>query len=623
MGKWDEKPKNRFDEAGSKLSKPIGLPTNDQLEAIKFARNQERDIGKFARDAKRNNDIRAFLAAVGAGYTNRGNENVDDKTERYVEKANQKRFQGDSVVGSGQQPAEQAQQPFGGGAMGNGRGTTPWNAKSSSEGSSGGQWVNTGGASSGGTQPLPPNTPPVPAPTAGFPVGSGSEIGTAQPATPAMSAAEQSKQATLEKTLAGNFGKVAQARAQAKQSGETYDATPSFDTRTEGRKAFVDTVKTLYEETGGINERESEQARARGAALGLTPQQIQDTLDEQTELSPEAIAERAKDRKQKKFGDSDKKIEEAIAGLDKTKFTPEQIAQIKENMKGLSSQDRKDSTDFAKKKTQERGYNPNEISDILSKYKTTGDELIRSGKDYDKAMLDRVAETRKTLSDMTKAGENREQAYSDASDQAAIDREKGLLKNKDAYSVQQRLQSDYYDEVIASEEFKQREQNKSEVSQTYNYLYGDNAPEVGAPPEKMNYENFNPDYNPKAYSKEKQSQINEDQDRRIAELRGVKYEPRPNLDSMSREEFLKYAGTTAREAEEVLKKNAENKIRTVSKTYAEWAGEALKKKLAEARGEKLTPQAQINTKKIQGAYEKASRGADDILFGLSFDQRKV
>ena len=363
MGLWDKK--------DWKIDQPIGIKSEADQRSINIERQRAQFLGKVMREARRNGDLKGYLAVEAAGYKDRGIENVDDKNRRYLDKVQQDRFYGDAAVGPGQQPAKGAQQPFGGEAIGNGSGNSPKNARSSLEGSSGGEWVNTGGASSGSTQPLPPNTPP---PT-----------GTAQPATPTMSAAEQSKQATLEKTLAGNFGKVAQARAEAQQSGGTYDATPSFDTRTEGRKAFVDTVGTLRGKDGGITPKEKEQAQARGAALGLTPQQIQDTLDGETELSPEAIAERAKGRKdaayQKEFGDSDKKIEEAIAGLDKTKFTPEQIAQIKENMKGLSSQDRKDSTEKAATSRAEREQKRFEKETVakqeLDTYNPLGDALDR------------------------------------------------------------------------------------------------------------------------------------------------------------------------------------------------------------------------------------------------------
>ena len=353
------------DKKDWKIDKPIGIQSEQERQAINQARRRDQFIGKVMREARSNKDLKGYLEAEKAGYTDRGIENVDDKNARFRESANQRRFYGDGAVGPGQPPTGGSQPPTGS--------SQPPNV---------------------GTPPTT-GTPPVPAPTAGFPVGSGSEIGTAQPATPAMSAAEQSKQATLEKTLAGNFGKVAQARAQAKQSGGTYDATPSFDTRTEGRKAFVDTVGTLNVKEGGITPKEVEQAKARGAVLGLTPQQIQDTLDGETELSPEAIAGRAKSKKDaaakkaydKEFKSSDDYIEKAIAGLG-SKFTDaNKVADsISKPLDAVSFQRIEAALDSSRRREGNRAMN---FADIIGGYLTgKKNKIVKTIKEPRQASID-------------------------------------------------------------------------------------------------------------------------------------------------------------------------------------------------------------------------------------------
>jgi len=415
------KPKNRFDEAGSKLDKPRGLPTNDQLEAIKFARNQERDIGKLARDAKRNGDTKAYLLAVGAGYTNRGIENVDDKTDRYIEKANQKRFQGDTVVGPGQQPAGNAQQPAGGEALGNGRGDKPWNARSAAQGSSGKQWVNVG---------------EVPLEGAQQPAGEQQQVPSARTGgiTPVMINGKEA-------LFAGNDDSVWRAAIADRDNRYGDNASPTgaqpsipakpksfFEERTSGRQAFVDTVRNQRSGEEGVTDKFSEQARKQGAALGLTPQQIQDTLDGQTELSPEAIAGRAKGRKdeayQKEFGDSDKEWAESIKDLP---------ASMKTTLEALSPQEKKDALAKTKEKVaasraeidQKRSERETIAKQELDTYDPLGDALDRAKKLADESIESAASRSEKfkTLQESN---------------------EKARLEDQNNLSYM-RLEADYYD----------------------------------------------------------------------------------------------------------------------------------------------------------------------------------
>lgn len=491
MGLWDKK--------NWKIDQPIGVKTEADQRSINIERHRAQFLGKEMRDARRNKDLEKYLLVEAAGYKDRGIENVDDKNRRFLDKVHQDRFQGDRVVGVGQQPAEEAQQPFGGEAMGNGRGTSPRNAKSSSEGSSGGQWVNTSGASSGGTQPLPPNTPP---PT-----------GTAQPATPAMSAAEQSKQATLEKTLAGNFGKVAQARAQAKQSGGTYDATPGFTTRTEGRAAFVKGVQDA--EKQGINwqtltKEEQEAFLKKGKDLGLTEDQIGDVVagygKEEGGLSPASIAKRVADRKKSdynyEFEESDKKWAELVANA------PEKSRAM---LEGLSPQEKKESIAKAAETYSENRKNDEaNLKDALD----TWDRIKPSVTEGMRGLRD---DRNKFVDDQNKSQLEWSREWR---------REKGL-ETWDGITSEQTKQ--FWNDVKSK--------------------WGDNW-KIGDP---------------------------------------------------ESDQFKKFQEGTD--------------------FYDKFLNEGKFKK--DKADPPITPQASINIGKIQGAYEKASRGADDILFGLSFDQRKV
>ena len=110
-----------------------------------------------------------------------------------------------------------------------------------------------------------------------------------------------------------------------------------FEERASGRQDFVDTIRNQQIGEEGVTDKFAEQAREQGAALGLTPEQIQATLDGETELSPEAIARRAKSRKeeayQKEFGESDAKWAERIKDLP---------ADRKVMLEGLTPQQKKD-----------------------------------------------------------------------------------------------------------------------------------------------------------------------------------------------------------------------------------------------------------------------------------------
>ena len=570
-----------------KIDKPVGIQSKQERQAINQARRRDQFIGKVSREARRNKDLKGYLEAERAGYTNRGIENVDDKNARFRESANQRRFYGDAAVGSGQPPTGGSQPPNVGTPPTTGT-QTPSRLDDSITPRLDAQ------RAAGGTPPTA-GTPPVPAPTAGFPVGSGSEIGTAQPATPAMSAAEQSKQATLEKTLAGNFGKVAQARAQAKQSGGTYDATPSFDTRTEGRKAFVDVVGTLNKKEGGITPKEVEQAKARGAALGLTPQQIQDTLDGQNDLSPEAIAGRAKARKDeasaataaaakeaydKEFKASDDYIEKAIAGLG-PKFTDEDKAAIRKNMAGLKPEQRKEAADKSISDTEkgnaETTRKTKEFKDLLPAAKEALQGLIdvQDKYGYDSSNLKKLRG-----------------APALSKEQKAIMDEGGFITNRGGVEL---------DPVIPSGNPLFDNPNAESVA----WARGSVTPKTPSKEDEKKPNNelpkndvIRPD---RVWGDSLIGDANKVADLISKPLDAVSFQRvEAALDSSRRRE-----GNRAMNFADIIGGYLTGKKNKIVKTIKE------------------PPQASINIGKIQGSYEKASRGADDILFGLSFDQRKV
>jgi hypothetical protein len=444
MGLWDEK--------AWKIDQPIGVKSEADQRSINIERQRAQFLGKVMREARRNGDLKGYLAVEAAGYKDRGIENVDDKNRRFLDKVQQDRFYGDRAVGPGQQPAGNAQQPARGAAMGNGRGGSPENARGAAQGSSGGQWVNVGGAPLGGTQhptgsvQQPMGAQPV-APvqgrdSQGRPISMIDQEG--RPISPVdgyqkLSAAEESKRATLEKTLAGNFGKVAQARAEAQQSGGTYDATPGFTTRTEGRAAFVKGVEDA--EKQGFNwqnssEEEKEAFLKKGKDLGLTEDQIGDVVagygKEEGGLSPASMAKRAAERKASyyntEFGDSDKTMADSLKGLSepdpvtgKPKFTPDQIAQIRKNIAGLSPQQRKDSLEKAaasRTEREETKIREKEGTGAPDTYSPLGEALDRANKLADESIASAASRSEefKTLQESNDKARQEDKYYISISD---------------------------------------------------------------------------------------------------------------------------------------------------------------------------------------------------------------
>jgi hypothetical protein len=547
------------DERIWKIDQPIGVRSQADQRSINIERQRAQFLGKAMREARRNKDLQGYLDAEAAGYKDRGIENVDDKNRRYLDKVQQDRFYGDAAVGPGQRPTGGSQPPTGGG-------TQPPAGAAQTQG--------------GGTQP---------------PAGAAQPSAGGQPAAPVMSAAEQSKQATLEKTLAGNFGKVAQARAQAQQSGGTYDATPGFDTRTEGRSKFVDTIKGLTSPSdenllGMMTEEQEKQAREQGAKLGLSEDQINDTINGEGDLSPKAVAERAKGRKdaayQKEFAESDKKWAEYIK---------DRPADQKAMLEGLSPQEKKDA--LAKGKEIAKG----KIDSAKAKSQLAAEEYKYSGEQdkhsvfFDK--VDALGERAKEASDVL--GKSAERTRSVL---AEIDKDR---KERDALAGI--AMSEYEAAKNKSPDKPQRprpdmpearpdhvygQSLSGDFGQAFvGFAEGMNALLSGASDVLGGAVSWTGDrvINAGNYITNPETRVpTRAEIRDFAESRGVSY--KKGLDIFF---------------EERAKRNLEKKG---------W--------LPKSNGDGA-PQTSINIGKIQGSYEKAFRGADDILFGLSFDQRKV
>lgn len=321
---------------------------------MKIARQNERVLAKASRHARWNNDLKGYLAAQNAGYMYRGIENVDDKNLRYFQAANQRRFYGDSGVG-GQQPAGDTQRPAEGAQQPAGEQQQP-----PAEGRISSPTPSLVTSSGGGQLPAGSIQPPI---GGTQPLGGGTQL--------------------------PNVGTPKKPKS-------------FFEERASGRQDFVDTIRNQRSGEEGVTDKFAEQARKQGAALGLTSEQIQATLDGETELSPEAIAGRAKSKKdaaakeayQKEFGESDAKWAERIKGLP---------ADQKAMLEGLTPQQKKDSLtkgienaktkiDSAKTKGDKAG---KEIQDSLNRidgYMEKADDARAIREGYKDAKAKRLAE---------------------------------------------------------------------------------------------------------------------------------------------------------------------------------------------------------------------------------------
>ena len=513
--------------------------TKNQLEGMKIARQNERVLAKASRHARWNNDLKGYLAAQNAGnagYMYRGIENVDNKNLRYFQEANRRRFYGNSGVG-GQQPAGDTQRPAEGAQQPAGEQQQP-----PAEGRISSPTPSLVTSSGGGQLPAGGIQPPI----GGIqPLGGGTQL--------------------------PNVGTPKKPKS-------------FFEERASGRQDFVDTIRNQRSGEEGVTDKFAEQAREQGAALGLTPEQIQATLDGETELSPEAISGRAKSKKdaaakeayQKEFGESDAKWAERIKDLP---------ADQKAMLEGLTPKDKKDliekeSTSSAEREQrlkdkllldkQERDvYDP--LGDALDKLKTMSDSAV----DFGKASTER---TRKLLESVDLNQKTWDARIGMATSEYEAAKNKLPDKPKRNQPIRKETRPDHIYGQSLSGDFKQVAGATLEGTHAVLSGAGDALGGIASwtGDRVINAGNYivNPEMRVPT-----RAEI-----RDFAESKGVSYE----------------------------------KGRDIFET--ERAKRNLKKK---GMMPKESPQASINIEKIQGSYEKASRGADDILFGLSFDQRKV
>lgn len=215
---------------------------------------------------------------------------------------------------------------------------------------------------------------------------------------------------------------LAQADAVAKQASNDAKAFGSgeghgFASLAAQRKEFVDIIRNNKGDS-----RVKEQAMRRGKELGLSAAQVEATLAGEDDLSPKAIKERqaaiTKNKYNKAYGESDSKVGNAISNLDPSKFSPEQIAQIKANAAKLTPEERKQSTELGAQAGREYG---EKIDYVLNRGRKAIDE-VRSGIAEKQTSLDDLRSRAKekgtdpagstvgmngvALSDITKANES-------------------------------------------------------------------------------------------------------------------------------------------------------------------------------------------------------------------------
>ena len=96
------------------------------------------------------------------------------------------------------------------------------------------------------------------------------------------------------------------------------------------------------------------------------------------------------------FGQSDGKVDKAIAGLDPSKFSPEQIASIKKNMQSLTPQQRKDSVAEGKVKGDAWGAKADKVIDRAKSTVSSVGLEIENRKNQGKSLQNEISEIRKS-----------------------------------------------------------------------------------------------------------------------------------------------------------------------------------------------------------------------------------
>ena len=146
-----------------------------------------------------------------------------------------------------------------------------------------------------------------------------------------------------------------------------------------------------------------------------------------------------------KFGPSDAKVDEAIAGLDTTKFSPEQIVSIRKNMAKLSPQERKDAVQKTEDSSSQKALESTngKTPSVLP----TGDDFKTRVNNLGRNINESLDRGRKSLSDYDKIEADRI-AKREAGFAAIDEKLKNKLVNADAALVVEQKQSrDYFSDL--------------------------------------------------------------------------------------------------------------------------------------------------------------------------------
>lgn len=196
----------------------------------------------------------------------------------------------------------------------------------------------------------------APAGSEGLQTGTLATSATSTPGSATESFAEMEARKRQESASSGAFGSGAQARANGTAAP---NARQQF-------AADLDRSTAIQSDMNGDLTPEGNAARerayARGEVLGVSREQIDKRMNFDSTEARQAKAD------EKEFGESDSKVNDAIANLDPSKFSPEQIAAIKKNMAGLTPKQRKESAATGKAKSEEWG---KQVDEVIGRAKET------------------------------------------------------------------------------------------------------------------------------------------------------------------------------------------------------------------------------------------------------------
>jgi hypothetical protein len=268
-----------------------------------------------------------------------------------------------------------------------------------------------------------------------------------------------------ESASSGAFGSAAKARA---------DGTAPPNAKQQFA-ADLDRSTSIKKGDGEARDR----AYQRGDQLDVSREQIQKRMGWETD------AQVGKKKYDAEFGESDSKVDTAIANLGPG-FSPEQIAAIRKNMAGLTPQQRKDAGKQGKESARKTvdnieqdvyelaGGDPVGLGDIEGRAKNASERAGAS-----------VERTRKVMADLDASEKDRIAKY-EAGKAASADRLKTTQdKNNKAFVVQKKQSADYFSDLEKNTYYNASLGNIKR-------LFMDQRADP-ARPEDVDYDTFDPD----------------------------------------------------------------------------------------------------------------------------------